>query len=173
VTTGRAPGAGVLVVGYGNRLRTDDGLGWHAIEHLAKDPRVSGADLLWRHQLTPELAVDFAQASLVILVDASADVEPGAVAVRLLEPAVPDDRTLMSHHIDPGSLLALAIELYDRAPPVYVVGVGPFSMDDGDRISPALERVMPQVVDVVAEIVAYRGQAAHEHKDNSESPGDS
>ena len=170
--TEKAPGAGVLVVGYGNRLRTDDGLGWHAIEHLAIDPRVSGADLLWRHQLTPELAVDFAQASLVILVDASADVEPGAVAVRLLEPAVPDDRTLMSHHIDPGSLLALAIELYDRAPPVYVVGVGPFSMDDGDRISPALERVMPQVVDVVADIVAHRGQAAHEHKDNSESPGD-
>jgi Ni,Fe-hydrogenase maturation factor len=93
--------------------------------------------------------------------------------VRLLEPAVPDDGTLMSHHIDPGNLLALAIELYDRAPPVYVVGVGPFSMDDGDRISPALERVMPQVVDLVAEIVAHRGQAAHEHMDNSESPGDS
>jgi hydrogenase maturation protease len=163
----------VLVVGYGNRLRTDDGFGWHAIEHLAKDPRVSGADLLWRHQLTPELAVDFAQASLVILVDASADVEPGAVAVRLLEPAVPDDGTLMSHHIDPGNLLALAIELYDRAPPVYVVGVGPFSMDDGDRISPGLERVMPQVVDVVAEIVAHHGQALHELKDNPEAQGDS
>jgi Ni,Fe-hydrogenase maturation factor len=93
--------------------------------------------------------------------------------VRLLEPAVPDDRTLMSHHIDPGSLLALAIELYDRAPPVYVVGVGPFSMDDGDLISPALERVMPQVVDAVAEIVAHRGRAVYEDKDKSESPGDS
>jgi Ni,Fe-hydrogenase maturation factor len=79
----------------------------------------------------------------------------------------------MSHHIDPGNLLALAIELYDRAPPVYVVGVGPFSMDDGDRISPGLERVMPQVVDVVAEIVAHHGQALHELKDNPEAQGDS
>ena len=35
---------GVLVVGYGNALRTDDGLGWHAAERLADDPRLARGD---------------------------------------------------------------------------------------------------------------------------------
>jgi hydrogenase maturation protease len=69
-------GAGVLVVGYGNSLRGDDGVGWHAAGRLAADPRLAGARVLARHQLTPELAVDVAQASLVVLVDAVAGAEP-------------------------------------------------------------------------------------------------
>ena len=32
----------VLVVGYGNPLRGDDGIGWHAAHHLATDPRLVG-----------------------------------------------------------------------------------------------------------------------------------
>ena len=32
-------GAGVLVIGYGNPLRSDDGVGWHAASLLATDAR--------------------------------------------------------------------------------------------------------------------------------------
>ena len=110
-----APGdaaGGVLVIGYGNTLRSDDGVGWHVAALLADDPRLavdppvaadvqfaadsplaansrSGADLrlagvevLAVHQLTPELAVDMSRASLVILIDASVDDPPGAITVR-------------------------------------------------------------------------------------------
>ena len=61
----------VLVIGYGNPLRGDDGAGWKAAELLAEDPRLAGAVVLARHQLTPELADDVSRASLVVLVDAS------------------------------------------------------------------------------------------------------
>ena len=46
-------GAGVLVVGYGNPLRGDDGFGCHAAALLAADPRLEEARVLARHQLTP------------------------------------------------------------------------------------------------------------------------
>jgi Ni,Fe-hydrogenase maturation factor len=36
-------GAGVLVVGYGNSLRGDDGVGWHAAGSLATGDRLSDA----------------------------------------------------------------------------------------------------------------------------------
>jgi hydrogenase maturation protease len=148
-----APGRGVLVVGYGNRLRSDDGLGWHVIERLTRDPRVAGAELLWRHQLTPELAVDFAAASLVVLVDAAADMAPGVISVRQIGPSA-SGGTVMSHHTDPQSLVMLAVELYGVVPPVYVVGVGPLSLEEGDRLSPVVEAAMPRILDAVVEIAA-------------------
>ena len=49
---------GVLVIGYGNVLRSDDGVGWHVTERLASDARFASVTVLQRHQLTPELALD-------------------------------------------------------------------------------------------------------------------
>jgi hydrogenase maturation protease len=144
-----------VVVGYGNRLRSDDGLGWHAIERLSTDPRASGAELLFCHQLAPELSVDIARASLVILVDADADLEPGAVAVRKVV-AKAGAGTLMSHHIDPATLVALTIELTGAAPQVYTVSAGPESMDTGDRLSATVQLALADVVDRVAELIAGR-----------------
>jgi len=62
---------GVLVVGYGNPLRGDDGAGFNAAWLLSLDPRLQGADVLIRQQLTPELAEDVARADLVVLIDAA------------------------------------------------------------------------------------------------------
>ena len=58
-----------LVVGYGNPLRCDDAIGWRAALALADDPRLAGVDVLARHQLTPELAVDVAAALLGLSAD--------------------------------------------------------------------------------------------------------
>ena len=69
--------AGVLVVGYGNPLCGDDGVGWHAAGLLASDPRLDGVRVVTHHQLAPELATDVSRASLVVLVDASTDGDPG------------------------------------------------------------------------------------------------
>ena len=149
------PGRGTLIVGYGNRLRADDGLGWRAIELLTDDRRVAGARLLARHQLTPELAADFAEAALVVLIDADAGAPPGQVTVRQVV-ASPAGGPLLSHHIDPPTLVALSHELYGHVPTVYVVGVGALSLGEGDRLSLEIEAAMPQLLDTVAEIVAGR-----------------
>jgi hydrogenase maturation protease len=108
--------AGVLVVGYGNPLRGDDGIGWHAARLLATDSRLDGARVLAHHQLTPELATDIASASLVVLVDASVDGAPGSVAVRSIQPRQ-DSPLSWSHHLDPAALAGLAHALYDHVPP--------------------------------------------------------
>jgi len=74
--------AGVLVIGYGNALRSDDGIGVHAAALLRDDHRLAGVEILALHQLTPELALDMSRASLVVLIDASTEGPPGSVAVR-------------------------------------------------------------------------------------------
>jgi hydrogenase maturation protease len=109
-------GTGVLVVGYGNPLRTDDGVGWHAARLLAADPRLADAQVLARHQLAPELAADVSRASLVVLVDANADGDPGSVTVGQVRPE-PATSASWSHHLTPEALAGLAETLYGPVPP--------------------------------------------------------
>ena len=150
---------GVLIVGYGNALRGDDGVGWHAAGLLADDPRLTGAEVLARHQLTPELAADVSGASLVVLVDASADDNPpGSVWVRRIRPRH-DAVGAWSHHLDPAVLAGLADALYGAVPPVVLVSVAAASFADGDRLSPALQRALPGVVETVARVVEEHHRA--------------
>jgi len=151
---------GVVVVGYGNTLRTDDGLGWYAADRLAGDPRLTGVTVLQRHQLMPELALDISAAALVVLVDASHALPAGAFTVTQVEGAS-DATTTWSHHLDPPSVVALAHELYGRAADVFLVCCGVESCEMGDRLSPAVEAALPQVVDAVVEVIASR---AAEHR---------
>ena len=155
------PGAGVLVVGYGNPLRSDDGVGPVVAERLASDPRLLGAEIRAEHQLTPELALDASRASLLVLIDAADGVPAGEVVVRRLPAGgVVDADTAgeagppLTHHLDPAGLLGLARELWGTAPPVVIVGIGAASLEVGDRLSPVVEAAVGRAVDVVAAEVA-------------------
>ena len=150
--------AGVLVVGYGNPLRGDDGIGWHAAGLLAADPRLAGARVLARHQLVPELAEEVSRAALVVLVDASAEGDPGSISVHRIEPRTGTWAT-WTHHLDPEALAGLAEALYGAVPPIVLVSVTAGSFAAGDRLSGALERALPEVVEAVADVVAGQHRA--------------
>ena len=145
-------GPGVLVIGYGNELRADDGAGPAVANLLADDPRCAGARVETVRQLTPDLALDVAAASLVVLVDASTGQRPGKVVVGPLG----DDATsgTFSHHLGPAALAGLAATLYDAAPRVVVVSVGVATLEFGAPCSPAVASAIPRMADLVAGIVA-------------------
>jgi hydrogenase maturation protease len=152
------PAGGVLVIGYGNTLRSDDGVGWAVADRLARDPRLRGADVRAVHQLAPELALDVSRSSLVVLVDAALDGAPGSVAVQAVG-ASPEAGSAWSHHLGPGELVGLAGELWGATPPVFLVSVGAASLELGEALSPALEAAVPRVVDEIAAIVAEQRRA--------------
>ena len=94
-----------LIIGYGNPLRGDDGVGPRAAELLADRGGVTppllpdGVQVLVCHQLTIELAPQIAEADRLILIDARATGEPGSIEQCILTPAIPDS-TSLTHHID-------------------------------------------------------------------------
>jgi hydrogenase maturation protease len=147
--------AGILVIGYGNPLRGDDGVAWRVAELLAADARLAGARVLARHQLTPELAADVSRASLVLLVDASVGGAPGSISVRRVPPG-PATPTTWSHHLDPETLAGLATALYGKVPLMTLVSIAGGSFAEGDRLSAPLEQVLQEVVEVVADVIAGR-----------------
>jgi hydrogenase maturation protease len=152
--TDSGPEAGpVLVVGYGNPLRTDDGAGPAVAELVAADPRavVLGIDARTAHQLTPELALDAASASLLVLVDAADGPQAGEVAMRRVD-GLPAMDPSMTHHLEPESLLGLARGLFGAAPPAVVVSIGACSLEVGEGLTPevvaAVERAAAVVMDI-------------------------
>jgi hydrogenase maturation protease len=148
----------ILVVGYGNPLRTDDGVGPAVATRLAADPRLAGVDVRTAHQLTPELALDASRASLLVLVDADADRAPGEVVVRRLEPAG-GVGTAWTHHLDPEGLVGLAQVLWGSAPPVVLVSVGPASLELGDELTALVAQAAVRAAEVVANLVEEQRRA--------------
>ncbi len=157
VTVG-VPAGGVLVVGYGNALRTDDGVGPAVAARLDGDPRLGDAEVRSAHQLTPEMAFDASSASLLVLVDAASDLPPGDVAVTCLDPAVVAGDA-MTHHLDPTGLVGLALELWGTAPRVVLVSVGAASLEVGDRLTPVVEGAVQRAADAVAAVVEEHARA--------------
>jgi hydrogenase maturation protease len=160
VTDG-GPGTGpVLLVGYGNPLRTDDGAGPAVAELVAADPALVGLGLEVRtaHQLTPELAVDVAASSLLLLVDAAEGPPAGEVGVRRVE-GHPETDPSMTHHLEPESLLGLARGLFGASPPAVVVSIGTRSLEVGEGLTPEVEDGVARAARLVKELVEEHRRA--------------
>jgi hydrogenase maturation protease len=145
-------GPAVLFIGYGNLLRSDDGVGPAVVSRLAAsffdNPDCA---TITTHQLTPELAVDVARAKRVVFVDASVDLPAGKARVRRVLPESKGAHAL-GHHMSPESVMELARTVFgggggDRekvegsgTPKAWAVAVGVSNLSVGDRLSPPVSR---------------------------------
>ena len=141
--------AEILVVGYGNDLRSDDGAG-RVVASRIETANLPGVVVRSQSQLTPELALDITRADLVVFVDANVDCEEMTV-----QPVQPGQRgpQSMSHHIDPARLLLLAGDL-GRVPRVaYVVSIPASNLELGFELSPRTAAATEEAVDAIVGIV--------------------
>jgi len=125
-----------LVIGYGNTLRSDDGVGARVAAAVA-ELALPGVAVLVLHQLTPELAEPVSEARTVVFVDAAVDAAT-EVQVRQLEPA--EGAQLMAHAANPRTLLALAKQLFGRCPPAWWLTVPVENLEFGEELSPLARR---------------------------------
>ena len=133
-----------LILACGNSLREDDGVGpWLGqwAEERFREPRVR---VVSRHQWTPELAEEIAQAEAVIFVDCATNIPPGSVRTM---PVKAEDQSsgLGTHHLGAGQLLSLSKELYDSTPRsslLLTIGAGSLELREG--FSDAVKRALPE-----------------------------
>jgi hydrogenase maturation protease len=135
-----------VVIGYGNTLRRDDGIGRRAAELLTTE----GIEVICCHQLTPELAAAIAGAPLVLFLDAAMDQAPGEVLSRKVFPRRFD---LASHHLAPEQLLDLARTLNGDVPPAWLITGGMQQTDVGDRVTATGERCAVRMANVAHAIL--------------------
>jgi hydrogenase maturation protease len=146
------PPGTLLVIGYGNTLRSDDGVGPKVIAAL-EDLKLPGVRTLACHQLMPELAQAVSEADRVIFVDAAVD-EPKEVLLRPLEPA--DSSQLMAHAADPKTLLAMARDVFGRYPAAWWLTIPVERLEFGETLSPLAQRGFDTALGKVKDLARRR-----------------
>ena len=102
--------ARVLIIAYGNPLRSDDGVAHRVADGLESRFSADEVEILRPQQLGPELAEAASRSRLVIFVDAaSGNGEPGAIQIRELLPSGSDMKaSVFGHAIPPAAVIGLA-----------------------------------------------------------------
>jgi hydrogenase maturation protease len=124
----------VLVIGYGNTLRGDDGIGYQVAETVTKWqlPQVRSIAI---HQLLPELAADIAEVDLVIFVDAIVTQNPVKTNINITPIVAGGDENFSTHIITPQLLLGLSQKLYAAIPDAYLLTIPAIDFTLGANLS--------------------------------------
>ena len=153
----------VVVLGIGNMLLSDEGVGVHAVEALQKtfmladdvevvDGGTTGMELLPMLHGTDHL----------IVVDAVRVGKPPATVIRLVDDEVPAffKTKLSPHQVGLSDVLA-ALRFGGGGPGhVVLIGVQPVSLDLSMELSPAVAACLPEVLDLVVEELRAIGRPA-------------
>ena len=146
----------VLVIGYGNPGRLDDGLGPAAARALEADP-IPGVtvNVDVDYQLNVEHASEIAAHDVAILVDASvggpepfsfARVEPGERAAGF-----------STHAVEPPGLVTLAHDLFDATTETWVLGIRGYEFHEfGERLSPRAARNLDAALEFLRTALPHR-----------------
>jgi len=136
----------ILVIGIGNPLRGDDGLGRHAAEKLTERLRESIFEVVACHQLMPELAERVAQAKMVIFLDACMGTKAGALKLTRIASTGKGQPSSFSHELQPAELLAIAEALYGARPRGVVLSMTGESFGYSTELSAPVQRALPRLL---------------------------
>lgn len=139
------PAKNLLVIGYGNTLRSDDGVGPRVAEAV-EALHLPGVRTLVCQQLSPEHAAPISLADTVIFVDAAVDA-PTEVQFRRLAPG--DTTQLMAHAADPRTLLALSRDVFGQVPQAWWLTIPAVELSFSETLSPAAQRDCAEAVEMI------------------------
>lgn len=143
-----------LVIGYGNDLRGDDGVGvsvaraveaWNRPDVRAREAR----QLLW------EMVEEMKDVDTVIFVDAILG-DFGSIEVLAVTPMWPPSS--LSHTCEPGCLLALAQAFYKHGPSGWLITIPVVSLEHGEGLSEIAQRGKQAALTEINALVSHRAR---------------
>jgi len=132
-----------LIIGYGNRSRADDAVGWFVVEQLER-LRLPGVELLTSHQLEVDHAELVSQFDTVIFVDAASPESPQQIARAVVRPKYQSHA--VAHYLTPADVLALSEMVFGRAPLGILFSIRGLDFNFGTTLSPETEQAARDVV---------------------------
>lgn len=119
----------VLVIGYGNPAREDDGLGPAVIDRL-EQLGIEGVAVDADYQLTVEDAASIAEHEAVVFVDAAVNEAVKGDSPFEFYPLEPKHLTAFStHSVGPEEVLDLACELFSSEAEAYMLAIRGYSFE--------------------------------------------
>ena len=142
----------LLVIGYGNTLRQDDGAG-PAVAEIIEAYALPGVRTLVCAQLSPEHAEAVAEASAVVFVDAQTG-PATETSLRRVQPG--ESSQVTTHAAEPRTLLALARDVYGLVPPAWLLTIPAERLGFGMDISEVTRRGIEVAVSKIVKLARLK-----------------
>ncbi len=167
----------ILVIGMGNVLMQDEGIGVRAVEELESRYRIpEGVTVVDGGTTGMELFQPIRRCDILIVADAVNTGDPPGSLVRIADEAVPAffQTKLSNHQLGLSDLLALAALKGERPRHVTIIGMVPFSLENRLGLTPsAMAGLERMVAMLVAELTAHdarpclrpRPRSGHWHRE--------
>jgi hydrogenase maturation protease len=152
----------LLILGYGNPDREDDGVAWHILRALTLKLGLSAPDsyedefpesaqigLAFHLQLTPEMAEDVVSYPYVCFIDAHTGNIPEPV--RLIDVESEFQNSPFTHHLTPQSLISMCETIYGKKPDAALLSVLGHRFLFSRELSRETARLVPQAVELIWE----------------------
>ncbi len=140
----------ILILGIGNYLMGDEGVGVHTARRLETMHLPSDIEIVDGGTGGFHLLEFFEEHDTVILIDATLDGNPPGT-IRLIEPKFAKDfpRAMSTHDIGLRDMVN-ALQLMDKMPHIYLFVVSIETIQQqGIELTPPIERVMPALLEKV------------------------
>jgi hydrogenase maturation protease len=150
----------LLIIGYGNPDREDDGVAWHILRELTiklglvppesyedEFPEFDAIDFAFHLQLTPEMAEEIAEYQHVAFVDAHTGNIPEPV--RLIPVESEFQHSPFTHHLTPQSLLSMCETIYGKRPDSALLSVLGHHFLFSRELSRETAALVPQAVELL------------------------
>lgn len=156
----------VIIIGYGNIDRGDDGAACAIINLLrgkwgiaplenfdtGMDALGREADSVFISQLLPEIMETLTDYDKVVFVDAHVGDDPTEIRCDRVAPEYA--HTIFTHHMTPAVLLAFLKTLYNREPEAYLVSVRGYDFDFKQGLSSRTQSLLPAAVDRILQTLS-------------------
>ena len=144
----------ILILGIGNYLMGDEGIGVHVANRLEKENNTPDADILDGGTGGFHLLSYFEGYEHIVLVDATLDNNPNGT-IRLIKPRFAKDfPTAMSTHDIGLKDMVSALQLMDKMPNIHLFVVSIESLQQqGILLTDEIEAVVPDVMQKVKDLV--------------------
>ncbi len=155
----------IIVIGVGNLLLGDEGVGVHAVRELKKRVLPPGVEVLDAGVVGIGLLDLFQGAEKVLLIDAAEMNRAPGTVVRF----TPDDiqphaegPKFSTHDVGLPEVLHLAKALSQSPPQVVIIGVQPKEISWGTDLTPEIRAALPKAVEAVLKELGCKN---HNHRE--------
>lgn len=142
-----------LVLGLGNLLLSDEGVGVHAARALAERELPPNVSVVEAGTAFLDVLPDIEKADRILLIDAmEGGGAPGSIYRVAFDQCLHPEMLASLHGFDMSRVLFMVANT--RKPEVTVFGVEPEKIEWGTEVSPAVQRMLPVLEDMILKELA-------------------
>ncbi|MDJ0728503.1 MAG: hydrogenase maturation protease [Crocosphaera sp.] len=145
----------ILIIGYGNTLRGDDGVGYKIAE-IIEQWNINNITSLAVHQLTPDLAENIAQVDTIIFIDAIPITDVNTAKLEIKTISINRKINNLAHHNNPEQLLSVTQAIYQKVPKAYWILVPAINFNFSEDFSSITQKYVSLTLENIKDILSIK-----------------